>query len=229
MTGARILEAGSGAGRFTEILCRTGATVFSFDYSNAIEANALNNGANPNLHLFQGDILTIPLPEASFDHVLCLGVLQHTRDPRRCFLSLARHIKPGGDVVIDVYRRSFATLLQWKYFLRPLTRNMKSFRLYRFLKTIIPVLIGPTRCLRSVAGRVGARLSPIVEYTHLGLAPEQNLEWALLDTFDMYAPAYDKPQTLGEVRRWFQEAGLIDVEVFNGINGIVGRGRRPIE
>lgn len=229
LTGAKILEAGSGAGRFTEVLCRTGATIFSFDFSNAVEANSFNNGACANLHLFQGDILAIPLPEAWFDHVLCLGVLQHTMNPKRCFLSLVRHIKPGGDIVIDVYRRSLATLLQWKYLLRPLTRTMKPDRLYSWLGGIIPVLVGPTRWLRRVAGRVGARLSPIVEYTHLGLTPEQNLEWALLDTFDMYAPTYDKPQTLAEVWGWFREAGLVDVEVFNGINGIVGRGRRPIE
>ena len=227
MPGARVLEAGSGAGRFTEILCRTGATVYSFDYSSAVDANAMNNGACPNLRLFQGDILAIPLPEASFDHVLCLGVLQHTPDPKRSFLSLARYVSTGGDIVIDVYRRSVAALLQWKYVLRPLTRRIQAEKLYRCIEAIVPPLVGPTRWLRRVAGRAGARLSPIVEYSHLGLTPAQNVEWAVLDTFDMYAPAYDRPQTAAEVRRWFAEAGLAEAEVFNGPNGIVGRGRRP--
>ena len=227
MRGARILEAGSGAGRFTEILCRTGASVYSFDYSNAVDANALNNGANRNLRLFQADILAIPLPEAWFDHVLCLGVLQHTPDPRRSFLNLARHVKPGGDLVIDIYRKSLAALLQWKYLLRPLARILRPERLYDVVESITPVLVGPTRLLRRFAGRAGARMSPIVEYSHLGLSPEQNRQWAVLDTFDMYAPAFDKPQTAREVRSWFDEAGLAAVEVFDGPNGIVGRGRRP--
>ena len=227
MRGARILEAGSGAGRFTEVLCHTGATVYSFDYSSAVEANALNNGANPNLRLFQADILAIPLPHDGFDHVLCLGVLQHTADPEQSFLSLARHVKPGGDLVIDVYRRSLAARLQWKYVLRPLTRAMDPDRLQKIVDQLVPPLVAPTRWLRHVAGRAGARLSPIVEYSHLGLTPEQNLQWALLDTFDMYAPAFDRPQTAGDVRRWFGEAGFESVEVFNGANGIVGRGRRP--
>ncbi len=104
MRGMRVLEAGSGAGRFTEVLCRSGAAVYSFDYSDAVEANALNNAASANLRLFQADLLALPLPQAWFDHVLCLGVLQHTPDPKRSFLSLARHVKPGGDLVIDVYR-----------------------------------------------------------------------------------------------------------------------------
>ena len=39
LTGEVILEAGSGAGRFTEVLITTGAQVYSFDYSAAVEAN----------------------------------------------------------------------------------------------------------------------------------------------------------------------------------------------
>jgi SAM-dependent methyltransferase len=131
LRGQRILEAGSGAGRFTEVLCRTGADIYSFDYSSAVDANRQNNGAQPNLRLFQADIFRNPLPEAWFDHVLCLGVLQHTPDPERAFRSLARHVKPGGDLVIDVYRRSLAAALQWKYVLRPLTKRLEPSRLRR--------------------------------------------------------------------------------------------------
>lgn len=227
LRGHRILEAGSGAGRFTEVLCRTGATLYSFDYSSAVDANRLNNGSSANLQLFQADILRIPLREAWFDHVICLGVLQHTPDPQRSFRSLARYVKPGGDLVIDVYRRSLAAWLQWKYALRPLTRRMDPPRLYATIEALTPALVTPTRWLRGLAGRAGARLSPIVEYSHLGLTPEQNVQWAVLDTFDMYSPAHDHPQTAATVRTWFEEAGFTDIAVFNGYNGIVGRGRRP--
>ena len=228
LRGQRILEAGSGAGRFTEVLCRTGAEVYSFDYSSAVDANRQNNGSAANLRLFQADIFRIPLREGWFDHVLCLGVLQHTPDPERAFKSLARHVKPGGDLVVDVYRRSAAAALQWKYLLRPVTRRLEPARLYRIVEALTPPLVGPTRWLRRLAGRAGARLSPIVEYSHLGLTPEQNTLWAVLDTFDMYSPAYDLPQSADTVRRWFASAGFEQVEVFNGLNGIVGRGRRPV-
>ena len=201
--------------------------LYSFDYSSAVDANRQNNGAQPNLRLFQADIFRIPLPEAWFDHVLCLGVLQHTPGPERAFLSLARHVQPGGDLVIDVYRRSLAAALQWKYVLRPLTKRLEPSRLYRAVEAIAPPLVTPTRWLRRLAGRAGARLSPIVEYSHLGLTAEQNTQWAVLDTFDMYSPAYDLPQSADTVRRWFASAGFERVEVFNGLNGIVGRGRRP--
>lgn len=38
-----ILEAGSGGGRFTEVLIKSGALVDSFDFSKAVEANYKNN------------------------------------------------------------------------------------------------------------------------------------------------------------------------------------------
>ena len=73
-----VLEVGSGAGRFTEILLKHGAIVHSIDYSNAVDANAINNGHHENLTLVQADIRRIPFPKAIYDYVVCLGVIQHT-------------------------------------------------------------------------------------------------------------------------------------------------------
>lgn len=226
-SGLKVLEAGSGAGRFTEVLAGTGAQVWSFDYSNAVEANAANNGAAPNLTLFQGDIYRMPFADGSFDWVLCLGVIQHTPDPAASFRSLASKVRPGGWLAIDVYTRSLGHALQWKYLMRPITRRMDQRRLYDILAKLTPLLLPATQLLKRLFGRFGARLSPIVEYSQLGLPPELNVEWALLDSFDMYAPAHDLPQSLRTVQRWFAEAGFVDTEVFYGANGVVGRGRRP--
>src|SRR5512139_1302861 len=43
MRGQRVLEAGSGAGRFSEVLLATGAELVSFDFSTAVDANWANN------------------------------------------------------------------------------------------------------------------------------------------------------------------------------------------
>jgi SAM-dependent methyltransferase len=223
----RILEAGSGAGRFTEVLLSTGAAVFSFDYSSAVEANFTNNGTHANLNLFQGDIFNIPLQPAGFDKVICLGVLQHTPDPPAAFDALAAQVRPGGELVIDVYTRSLVASLQWKYLLRPLTRRMDQRKLYRLVSAVVPALVPVTAWLRRHAGRIGARLSPIVEYSQLGLSAATNLQWAVLDTFDMYSPAHDHPQSLATVKLWFEHAGFEHIEVRYGPNGVVGKGRKP--
>ncbi|MFZ0945904.1 MAG: class I SAM-dependent methyltransferase [Syntrophobacteraceae bacterium] len=79
--GKMVLEAGSGVGRFTEILLKHGAMVHSFDYSDAVDANAANNGHGDQLTLIQADIRQMPFPKVHYDYVICLGVLQHTPKP----------------------------------------------------------------------------------------------------------------------------------------------------
>ena len=227
LSGQVVLEAGSGAGRFTECLLKTGATVFSFDYSSAVEANARNNGSSERLFLFQADMRNIPLQRAAFDKVMCLGVLQHTPAPRECFRCLAEMVRPGGELVVDVYGKSAVALLQWKYLLRPITTRMDQLKLHEIVSSVVPLLLPAAKNMRRVAGRAGARLMPIVEYSHLGLPREVNEQWAILDTFDMYAPAHDHPQTQRTLKQWFKEAGFIDISVRPGPNGLVGKARRP--
>jgi 2-polyprenyl-3-methyl-5-hydroxy-6-metoxy-1,4-benzoquinol methylase len=227
LSGQVILEAGSGAGRFTECLLKTGATVVSFDYSSAVDSNARNNSDSERLFLFQGDIRDLPLRPATFEKVLCLGVLQHTPAPEKSFKCLAEMVRPGGELVVDSYWKSILTLLQWKYILRPITKRMDQQKLYRTISRVVPMVLPTARTLRRMAGRAGARMMPIVEYSHLNLEPETNKQWAILDTFDMYSPAHDHPQTLGTLKRWFDEAGFTEVSVRPGSNGIVGKGRRP--
>ena len=225
--GQRVLEAGSGAGRFTEVLVSSGADLVTFDYSSAVDANASNLAPSQNLHLFQGDIFNIPLEEKSFDIVMCLGVVQHTPDPEAAFKSLVKYVRPGGQLVIDAYSKNIYSLFSWKYWLRPITMRMRKETLYRLIEIVTPPLVPIAKWLRILGGRVGARLVPIVEYSHLGLKPELNIQWAILDTFDMYSPAHDHPQTLSGVRRWFKDQGFVDINVRRGLNGIVGSGRQP--
>lgn len=227
MKGQTILEAGSGAGRFTEVLLETGADVFSFDFSSAVEANYANNGGKPNLNLFQGDIYRIPLQEATFDKVICLGVIQHTPDPEKTFKSLVLHVRPGGELVIDVYAKKLIAFLQWKYILRPFAKFIGKELLYKLVAIVVRILLPLAILLRRITGRAGVRLLPIVEYSHLGLPYGLNREWSVLDTFDMYSPAHDHPQSLTTVRRWFNDAGFTDIEVRYGPNGIVGKGKKP--
>jgi 2-polyprenyl-3-methyl-5-hydroxy-6-metoxy-1,4-benzoquinol methylase len=228
MKGLTILEAGSGAGRFSEVLAQTGASVVSFDYSTAVDANHVNNRRFDNLTLFQGDIYNLPLEPAQFDKVICFGVIQHTPDPESAFNSLARQVRPGGELVIDAYARKFGSWLQWKYLLRPITRRMRQETLYNVVSAVVPPLIPLTRGLRAAGGRLGARLSPILEYSRLGLPDAVNREWAILDTFDMYSPAHDHPQSKATITRWFEQAGFGDIDVKSGSNGFVGKGRLPV-
>ena len=226
ITNKKVLEAGSGAGRFTEILVKTGARIFSFDFSSAVEANYLNNGAFKNLNIFQGDIFKIPIEDNFFDFVLCIGVIQHTPDPKGAFDSLKKKLKPGGTIFIDCYALKWHHYLQWKYILRPLTKRMDQSILLKIISFLSPLLIPLVKFSKFMFGKAGSRIFPIVEYSELGLSKEINKDWSILDTFDMYSAVYDHPKSIREVTSWFSEDEFTDIEVWYGDNGVVARAKK---
>jgi SAM-dependent methyltransferase len=79
-----ILNVGSGAGRFTQVVLDfTEANLYNLDYSAAVEANFRNNASHPRLKLFEANIYELPFEKESFDRVVCSGTLQHTQDVRK--------------------------------------------------------------------------------------------------------------------------------------------------
>lgn len=232
LRGQRILEAGSGAGRFTGLLAATGAEVISFDYSTAVEVNRANHGVRPGLHVLQADLYAPPVRRAWFHKILCLGVLQHCPDPRGAFLRLCEHLAPGGEIVVDVYALRPRSLVHPKYLLRPLTTRLPPERLHAVVTSVVRALLPVKRWLseRPPLGPYLAYVIPVAYQrawqAHLdALAPHLE-ELSILDTFDWYAPAHDHPQTLGQVRRWLADAGLQRAEASYGSNGIIARGVR---
>ncbi len=234
LEGQKILEAGCGAGRFTQFAIETGADVYSFDYSNAVEANITNNGLQANLHLSQADIYHIPLKRASFDKIFCFGVLQHCPNPKKAFLSLIPYLKPGGEIAIDIYDLTLRALVNPKYWLRPFTKRLPPERLYKLVQKVVPKVFPIKMWITEKIpfGKYPAFFIPIAY--HKGFLPyfdkfsyEQLLEFSILDTFDKFAPKYDKPQRIETVRKWFAEAGLANIDVRYGPNGINGKGNKP--
>jgi hypothetical protein len=143
-----------------------------------------------------------------------------------------RFLKPGGEIVIDCYRLSPKTLLWGKHYLRPLTRAMPPKALHKFVKLHMAWTYPLTSAVHKVAGlRPGRYASYLLSLADFRGLPDFDdklaREMSELDTFDMLSPRYDRPQTVGTVRRWFDEAGLVNVEVGPGYNGVEGRGIRP--
>jgi SAM-dependent methyltransferase len=230
LEGELVLEAGAGAGRFTEVLLATGAEIVSVDASTAIDV-AVENNPSPRLTALQADLNDLPWEPGQFDRVFCFGVVQHTPDPRATFLALVEQARPGGHVAVDVYRRSdYVTRYSSKYLWRPLTTRMPKPLLRRLVEWYVPKWLPVDTRLARVPklGRFLTAVVPLWNYTGVwDLSPEQLRAWAVLDTYDALSPAYDRPQTLADVDEWARAAGLVDYEVKPGWNGIVVTGRRP--
>jgi ubiquinone/menaquinone biosynthesis C-methylase UbiE/uncharacterized protein YbaR (Trm112 family) len=231
LRGQRILEAGCGAGRFTEILLDAGAELYAIDSSTAVDACRENNGANPSLFLAQADLEKMPFKDGFFDRVFCYGVLQHTEDVKQSFLSLLPVLKSGGQIAVDVYLKTpWTTRWTSKFWYRPITKRMSRERLRKIIEWYIPRWITVDNFLQRIP--ILRRIAPIVVpcWNYTGMLPltnEQIIQWAILDTFDALSPAYDSPQTIFSVQSWFEEAGLLDIDIRLGGNGILGNAVKP--
>ncbi len=227
-----ILEAGSGSGRFTEHLVKTGAIIISFDYSNAVDANYKSNGQNDNLLLVQASIYEMPFTDEYFDKVLCIGVLQHTPNPKQSLFELLKKLKRGGKICTDIYLKNFAKIYTTpKYVVHHFTKKMNPEKLYVFTEKYINFMWPLARLLMKIP-YIGKPLNwrlLIADYHHLlKNADSKTLkEWAILDTYDMLSPAHDHPASLKEFTDWHKEANLINIDAHYGYNGVEARAEKP--
>lgn len=113
--------------------------------------------------------------------------------------------------------------------LRPVTKRISQQRLFSKLQVVVPVLLQVSRGLGRVPliGKLLKRTVPVANYYGVyPLSETQLQEWALLDTFDCLAPAYDIPQSWATVQTWMSQAGLIEIE-FLKAGHLVSRGKNP--
>ena len=233
LSGETILEIGCGAGRFTTHALSTNATVVSVDMSGAVEMNRQLHRTADKLLVIQADLRSLPLRIATFDRLFCFGVLQHTPNVEDAFKSLPRFLRTGGQLTVDVYdkREGFWRWLEpiyrTYYWLRPITTQMETERLYRLVEKYISMVWPLTRQIGRIprVGRMINRMLLVHDYRQrYELTEKQLKEWAILDTFDNLAPKFDQRQTLGTLRKWFSECEMEEVDVHYGYNGIEGRG-----
>jgi SAM-dependent methyltransferase len=224
-----ILEAGSGAGRFTEILLKQGGNVHSFDYSSAVDANAINNGDKDSLTLVQADIRKIPFEKNKYDFVICLGVLQHTPNPEESIKSLWNMVKPGGRLIIDHYIFSWRTFLpppigQALGIYRKIVLSLQSSKRFKFVKRLVDFWFPFHWTFRNnfIMTRLLRRLSPVIfHYEYLTLKDkDMYYQWSLLDTHDSTTDYYRHTRTKLQIKKFLMSLEAKQISVNEGGNGI---------
>lgn len=224
-----ILEAGSGAGRFTEILLKYGGNIHSFDYSSAVDANAINNGDTDSLTLVQADIRKIPFEKNKYDFVLCLGVLQHTPNPEESIKSLWSMVKPGGKLIIDHYIFSWRTFLpppigQALGIYRKIVLSLQSSKRFKFVKRLVDFWFPFHWTFRNnfLMTRLLRRLSPVIfHYEYLTLKDkDMYYQWSLLDTHDSTTDYYRHTRTKLQIKQFLMSLEAKQISVNEGGNGI---------
>jgi SAM-dependent methyltransferase len=200
--GEWVLDAGCGSGRFAEIAASYGAEVIGVDLSSAVDAAAANLRPWPNAHVVQADITRLPFRKEPIRFLYSIGVLQHTPDPPGTARALVDFLPPGARFSFTIYGRRPWTPLYAKYLVRPLTRRIPPPRLLRGVQYAMPVLFPVTSYVYAVPGlgRVAQFLLPVANYPwQTDLPRDVRYDQAVLDTFDMLSPRYDRPVTAAEI------------------------------
>lgn len=236
-----VLEAGCGAGRFTEVMLGAGARVCAVDISSAVEANRENCGAASDYFVCQADITRLPLRRERFDIVVCVGVIQHTPDPEKTMAALCAHVKPGGQLFIDHYPPNYPVTLSRRLLRHFLLGRSSAYALH-FCTVLIdwlwPLHRTMWRIFRESPLRhvpllpkvrsVFLRLSPVVDYhdSYPQLGPDLLKTWALLDTHDTLTDFYKHLRSQEQIADFLAQCGMTQIETALGGNGVEARARK---
>lgn len=224
--GRLVLDAGCGAGRFSDVMGELGARVVAFDLSGAIDAAretcARHDGR---VQCVQASIYALPLRRGAFDAVHCAGVIQHTPDPARTMATLPAHLRPNGLLAYNFYEKSVSRRLQLvKYALRVVTPHLPAGALLALCRVLVAIFFPFTLVLSRVRYvRYFLRFLPICATHRPEMSVAEQYVWTLLDTFDWYNPRFEHAQDHRAVGALLKRAGLTDIVTAPGI----ARARRP--
>jgi ubiquinone/menaquinone biosynthesis C-methylase UbiE len=118
--GSRILDAGAGelknrahCGHLDYVSQDFGQ--YGGNAAGAVKEGLQNTSWNTSRVDVVSDIAAIPLPDKSFDAVLCSEVLEHVPDPTRALDEFARLLKPGGKLILTAPFASFVHMAPYHY------------------------------------------------------------------------------------------------------------------
>ncbi len=231
--GKRVLDAGCGMGRFTEVAASFGPElVVGVDLSRAVDVAYGRSLTAGNMAVVQGDIRRLPFG-ADFDFIYSIGVVHHMPDPRKGFLELVKRLKPGAAIYVWVYGAENNAWIS--RFVDPvrtrLTSRLPRRSLYG-LSWLITALMQPVLKLsyRPLSGGrargVGRKLLPYFDYfAWLSQFRFRHNHHVVFD--HLVAPvAHYVPRD--EFEEWFRGAGLQDVTIsWRNRNSWRGFGVKP--
>ena len=230
LSASTVLEVGSGAGRFTEVLLKQKASVVSTDISRAIEVNAENFSLTIGHYPIQADINNLPFQENCFELVFCLGVLQHTRSPEVSISHLNSMVQPGGWLVIDHYGKSISWYLRTAPLFRFLFKRIDPEKSFYIISSIFAFSqpffnLSSNRVYRKVLNV----LFPVVFFDKEipDLPDSFKYDWGLLDTYDSLTDFYKHRRTAKQIRLILEKLGLINIWCENQNGTIIARAQKP--
>ena len=231
LSGKSIIEIGSGAGRFVDVVSRRDARlVVGIDLTSAVDASQNSLANRDNVFFIQADVFNLPIKSVFFDYAYSIGVLHHTPEPQLAFEALVDIVRDGGDVGVSLYEISLysrpnrnslkvATIdLLWSLnlwrveFFRTFTTKLPDSLMIIYCKTVIPIL---HHLNKIPIFKFFRYLLPSTCYRKLPVA------WSMLDTMDTYSTKIVHQYRAKDMFQWFLKLGLKNIILMNGRAGWV--------
>ncbi len=213
-----VMDAGCGPGRHALFAARYGARqVWAVDLGEAVETAQQLAADEPAVRVAQADLLKLPFPpgdgESGFDFIFSLGVIHHLDDPAAAVRSLARLLRPGGELFVWVYSREGNGLA--RYVIEPirrLTTRLPPRTLGVVTLPIAAVLYGLTKLVYGPARgtAIESRLPAHGYFAPLAGFSFRRIRAVVAD--QLVAPKTDYVPA-GELRGWLEGAGLEQIEI----------------
>lgn len=228
------IDAGCGDGKGLLKLGRHHPQVhfIGLDLAQGIRRAAQETDRVPNVRYIQGNLLSPPLAEHSFDFIYSFGVLHHTRDPKAAFLALVDKLRPGGRITIFVYK-DFSDL-KWK------RRLLKPVTLARHVTTRLPAPVlrmmawtgAPLVFLfLTLPARIFRALGFMRLTRHIPYGTFPGLRGIAASLEDRFGAPYEHRFRIADIEAWAREARLEEVRSVDclpwGFSGLVLSGRVP--
>lgn len=236
----RILDAGCGNGRITNLLASlapTNSEVVGIDFSSWSVAKKNLEPRFKNVKVFEADLTKNIEGIGTFDYIYCQEVLHHTGDAEKSFYNLVDILNPEGEIAIYVYKKKAPVREFVDDYVRDRIKSLPydeaikvsekiteiGKELSKFdTKIVIPKI--------DILGIEEGEYSVQRFFYHFfmkcfwndGLSHQENI----VINYDWYHPDDCTRHTLEEVKGWFKQANLSIVNEVVDHYGITVRGRR---
>jgi SAM-dependent methyltransferase len=220
--GKDVLEAGCGGGQHTAFAAEHARSVTAVDL-NTVDLARERTKAFGNVRFVEADLARMDLGR-TFDVVFSVGVIHHTDDPDASVANLARHLHPGGRLILWVYADEGNQLV--KHLVEParkaLLTSMDRPRLLTLSKAVTAALYPAVHTLY----RLPVRFLPYYEYfeNFRKLSFERNT----LNVFDKLNAPQVQFITRSRAEAWVPASAFTDVHIspYRGVSWRVSATKR---
>jgi SAM-dependent methyltransferase len=203
-----VLDAGSGPGVQARLIAEVARSVTAVDLEALAVTADTTRDLSGRIRYVHADVATMNLG-CEFDVVNCVGVIHHTDDPTRTFKNLARHLKPGGRMIVWAYAHEGNTVM--RTVVEPLRQRLLDRAPHSIIQRLSIALTALMWPIVHTVYRLPLPFLPYYEY--FGNFRRLSFRRNVLNVYDKLNAPQQHFLTRADIDAWFNPFDFEDVHV----------------